>query len=83
MSPNNFSSETQLQGEKIEAAVKFSQEKYFKRKKYFRTLLASLFFCVKKKSEHCLPPKKDGKALRTLSNTKFEYNERIWMERSE
>lgn len=48
LSPNNFSSETQLQGEKIEAAVKFSQEKYFKRKNiYFRTLLASLFFCVK------------------------------------
>lgn len=70
-------------GKKKAAAIKFQSGITFQKKIYFRTLLASLFFLCEKKSELCLPSpqKKMEKALRTLSDTKFKYNEGIWMER--
>lgn len=74
LSPNNFSSETQLQGEKIEAAVKFSQEKYFKRKKYISEHFLPHCFFVWKKFWTLPPPEKRRKSF------KKTFQHKIWIQ---
>lgn len=55
------------------AAIKFQSGITFQKKIYFRTLLASLFFCVKKNlnSASPLPPKKDGKSFKNTFRHKI------------